>query len=69
MWERIAGNWKEWKGRLRERWGEFTDDELNVIGGKREQLIGQLQQRYGISEEEAVRQVDEFERSSGVSGT
>jgi uncharacterized protein YjbJ (UPF0337 family) len=63
MWERIAGNWKEWKGRLRERWGEITEDEWNVIAGKREQLIGQLQQRYGISEEEAVRQVDEFERS------
>jgi uncharacterized protein YjbJ (UPF0337 family) len=65
MWERIAGNWKEWKGRLRERWGEITDDEWNVIAGKREQLIGQLQQRYGITEEEAERQVGEFERGDG----
>lgn len=63
MWERIGGNWKEWKGRLRERWGEITDDEWNVIAGKREQLIGRLQQRYGISEEEAVRQVEAFEQS------
>jgi uncharacterized protein YjbJ (UPF0337 family) len=63
MWERIGGNWKEWKGRLRERWGEITEDEWNVIAGKREQLIGRLQQRYGISEEEAVRQVEAFEQS------
>jgi uncharacterized protein YjbJ (UPF0337 family) len=64
MWERIAGNWKEWKGRLRERWGEITEDDWNVIAGRREQLVGRLQQLYGISEEEAARQVDEFERSS-----
>jgi uncharacterized protein YjbJ (UPF0337 family) len=66
MWEHAQGNWKEWKGRLRERWGEITDDEWNVIAGKREQLIGRLQQRYGISAEEAERQVDEFERSEGA---
>src|SRR5689334_2327013 len=61
-WERIAGNWKEFKGRLRQRWGELTDDEWNVIAGHREQLIGQIQQRYSITAEEAERQVAEFEK-------
>jgi uncharacterized protein YjbJ (UPF0337 family) len=61
MWERIQGDWKAWKGRLRERWGEITDDEWNVIAGRREQLVAQLQQRYGISEEEAERQVAAME--------
>jgi uncharacterized protein YjbJ (UPF0337 family) len=64
-WERIAGNWMEFKGRLRERWGELTDDEFNVVGGRREQLIGRLQQSYNISREEAERQVVEFEESVG----
>jgi uncharacterized protein YjbJ (UPF0337 family) len=64
-WERVAGNWMEFKGRLRERWGELTDDEFNVIGGRREQLVGRLQQVYGISGEEAERQVAEFEESVG----
>jgi uncharacterized protein YjbJ (UPF0337 family) len=62
-WDRLAGNWKQFKGRLRERWGELTDDELNVIGGRREQLVGRLQERYNISAEEAERQLGEFEAS------
>jgi uncharacterized protein YjbJ (UPF0337 family) len=64
-WERIAGNWTEFKGRLRERWGELTDDEFNVIGGRREQLVGRLQRTYNITAEEAERQVQEFEESVG----
>jgi len=60
-WERIAGNWKEFKGRLRQRWGELTDDEWNVIAGHREQLIGRIQQKYGVTSEEAERQVAAFE--------
>jgi len=64
-WDRLAGSWMELKGRLRERWGELTFDELNVAGGRREQLIGRLQQTYGISREEAERQVAEFEEAVG----
>jgi len=64
-WDRLAGNWMEFKGRLRERWGELTFDELNVAGGRREQLVGRLQQTYGISREEAERQVAEFEEAVG----
>jgi uncharacterized protein YjbJ (UPF0337 family) len=67
-WDRLAGNWKQFKGRLRERWGELTDDELNVIGGRREQLVGRLQERYNISAEEAERQLGEFEASARARG-
>jgi uncharacterized protein YjbJ (UPF0337 family) len=61
-WERLGGNWKQFKGRLRERWGKLTDDELNIAAGRREQLIGRIQERYGVTAEEAERQVAEFER-------
>ena len=61
MWEKTAGDWKAWKGRLRERWGEITDDEWNVIAGRREQLVAQLQQRYGMPEEEAEREIAAME--------
>jgi uncharacterized protein YjbJ (UPF0337 family) len=67
-WERIAGNWKEFKGRLRQRWGELTDDEWNVIAGRREQLVGRIQQTYGITAEEAERQVAEFENEEEAGG-
>ena len=52
-WDRIAGNWKQLKGKVVEQWGKLTDDELDRIGGKREQLAGRLQQNYGIARDEA----------------
>jgi uncharacterized protein YjbJ (UPF0337 family) len=62
-WDQIAGQWKQMKGQLREKWGSLTDDDLEVIAGKRDQLVGRLQVRYGIAKEEASRQVDEFASS------
>lgn len=59
-WDRIAGNWKQFRGKIRERWGKLTDDELETIAGKRDQLIGKLQRSYGITRDEAERQVDEW---------
>jgi uncharacterized protein YjbJ (UPF0337 family) len=59
-WDRISGNWKQYKGKAKEKWGQLTDDELDVIAGKRDQLIGKLQERYGYSKEEAEKQVDRF---------
>lgn len=56
-WERIEGNWKQLKGKVIEQWGQLTDDDLDVIAGKREQLAGKLQERYGIAKDEAERQV------------
>lgn len=57
----IEGNWKQLKGKIKEHWGELTDDHLDVIAGKRDQLVGRLQEAYGIGQDEAERQVREFE--------
>lgn len=56
----IEGNWKQIKGRAKETWGKLTDDDLDEIQGKRERLVGTLQEKYGKSEKEADREVDEF---------
>lgn len=59
-WEQIEGKWKQYSGRVREKWGKLTDSDLEVIHGKRDQLVGRIQERYGIAKEEAARQVDEY---------
>ncbi|HEY9382646.1 MAG TPA: CsbD family protein [Gemmatimonadales bacterium] len=61
-WDRIEGNWVEFKGKVRERWGKLTDDDLDVVSGKREQLIGVLQNRYGVARDALEREVREFEK-------
>jgi uncharacterized protein YjbJ (UPF0337 family) len=60
--DRISGQWKQVKGRIKEQWGRLTDDDLDVIAGKRDQLLGRIQQRHGVAKEEARRQVEEFEK-------
>lgn len=60
--DRIEGNWKQLKGKIKEQWGKLTDDELDVIEGHREQLAGKIQERYGIARDEAERQVKDWER-------
>jgi uncharacterized protein YjbJ (UPF0337 family) len=62
--DRIEGRWKQVKGKVKERWGKLTDDDIDVIAGKRDQLLGRIQQRHGIAKEEAERQVESFERRS-----
>ena len=57
----IEGNWMQLKGKVRETWGDLTDDDLDVIAGKRDQLIGKLKERYGKSTEEVDREVTDFE--------
>lgn len=59
-WDQVQGNWKELKGRVKEKWGNVTDDDVNVIAGKRDQLAGVLQKRYGFAKEQAEKQIDEF---------
>jgi uncharacterized protein YjbJ (UPF0337 family) len=59
--DRIEGRWKELKGKLKERWGRLTDDDLDVIAGRRDQLLGRIQQRHGLAKEEAERQVRDWE--------
>ena len=61
--DRIQGSWKQLKGRVKEKWGELTDDDLTRIDGQREHLLGTLQEKYGFAKEEAEKQVEEFESS------
>jgi uncharacterized protein YjbJ (UPF0337 family) len=57
-WDRIEGNWKQVSGKVKEKWGKLTDDDITVIGGKQDQLVGRIQERYGIAKDEAERQVN-----------
>jgi uncharacterized protein YjbJ (UPF0337 family) len=59
-WDQIKGKWKEMRGKAKEHWGKLTDDDLDIIDGKKDQLSGMIQQRYGVAKEEAERQVKEF---------
>ena len=68
-WNVVQGDWKQIKGKIKEAWGKLTDQDLDVIAGKRDQLIGLVQKHYGLAREEAERQVDRFERSYGAAGT
>jgi uncharacterized protein YjbJ (UPF0337 family) len=58
--DQIEGNWKQFSGKVKEKWGKLTDDDLAVIGGKKDQLVGKIQERYGIKKEEAQKELDEF---------
>ncbi|MEO6564826.1 MAG: CsbD family protein [Casimicrobiaceae bacterium] len=59
-WDRIEGNWKQITGKAKVQWGKLTDDDFDVIAGKKDQLIGKIQESYGISKDEAEKQVDLF---------
>lgn len=59
-WDQIEGKWKQLKGTAKQKWGKLTDDDLDFIGGKRDQLVGRIQERYGISKEEAQRQIEDW---------
>jgi uncharacterized protein YjbJ (UPF0337 family) len=61
IWEKIKGSWTQTKGAVKEQWGKLTDDDLLEIQGRREQLVGKIQTRYGISLEEAEAQVSGWE--------
>jgi len=61
-WDRVAGNWKQMKGALKERWGKLTDDELDQLAGHRDQLVGKIQERYGCAKDDAESQVREWEK-------
>jgi uncharacterized protein YjbJ (UPF0337 family) len=62
-WDRVEGNWKQFKGKIKEKWGDLTDDDLDHISGKRDQLVGQIQTRYGLAKDEAEKQVDDWSKS------
>ena len=59
-WNRVEGNWKQLKGKIREKWGNLTDDDLDRINGKREQFEGKIQERYGVASDAVRKDVDDW---------
>jgi len=64
-WDRVQGQWKQMKGKAKTKWGKLTDNDLDVIAGQKDQLVGRIQERYGIQKDEAQRQVEDWSRSLG----
>lgn len=64
-WDIAKGQWKQFRGQVQEQWGKLTSDDLDQIEGKRDQLLGAVQKRYGIARDEAERQVKKFESNCG----
>lgn len=60
-WDRIEGQWKQFKGSIKERWGDLTDDRIDQAAGQRDKFVGLIQEQYGISRDEAELQVREWE--------
>ena len=60
-WDRIEGNWKQVKGKVKQQWGKLTDDHLDTVAGSRDQLVGKIQEHYGIAKDEAESQVKDWE--------
>jgi uncharacterized protein YjbJ (UPF0337 family) len=62
-WDRIEGNWKQFKGKAKQKWGQLTDDDLDRLAGKRDELIGKIQERKGIARDKAEKEVNEWASS------
>jgi uncharacterized protein YjbJ (UPF0337 family) len=60
-WDIVEGNWKQFRGKVKAQWGKLTDDHLDVIAGKRIELTGKIQEAYGVTKDEAEKQVKRFE--------
>jgi len=66
-WDQIQGNWKQAIGKAKAQWGKLTDDDLDVVAGRREQLAGKIQERYGVAKDEAEKQLAEWQRKASDS--
>jgi uncharacterized protein YjbJ (UPF0337 family) len=62
-WDQIEGDWKQFAGKVKEKWGKLTDDDLTTIAGKRDQLAGLLQKKYGYAKDQAEKELDEFSKA------
>ena len=60
--DQAAGGWKELKGKIKQQWGKLTDDDMSQINGKRDELAGRLQERYGIAKDQAEKEIDDWVR-------
>ena len=62
-WDRIEGSWQQFKGNVKQQWGRLTDDQLDMIAGKREHLAGKIQVMYGIGKDEAENQLSDWQKN------
>jgi len=62
-WDQVEGKWKQIKGEAKTRWGKLTDDDLDMVGGQRDKLVGRVQERYGIAKDQAQREVEDWNKS------
>jgi uncharacterized protein YjbJ (UPF0337 family) len=67
-WNTIAGNWQQVRGKVRSKWGKLTDDDVELVAGKKDQLVGVLRKRYGYEQERAEREVEDWARTVSVGG-
>ena len=65
-WDRIEGNWKQFSGKVKQQWGKLTDDDLQVVEGRRVELVGKIQERYGVARDVAQKQVEEWNTSNST---
>lgn len=65
-WDRVEGDWKQFQGKAQKRWDKLTQEDLAVVEGRREHLAGRIRDRYGIAQEEADRQIDDWMKEPGV---
>ena len=68
-WDRLEGDWKQLRGKAKQRWGQLTDDDLTIIKGRRDQLEGKLQERYGYAKSQARREIEDWYRSTEFSSS
>jgi uncharacterized protein YjbJ (UPF0337 family) len=59
-WDQVSGKWQQFQGKVKEKWGKLTDDDLTTIAGKRDQFVGKLQEHYGYNKERAEKEIDDF---------
>ncbi len=62
-WDQIEGRWRQITGEVRRKWGSLTDDDVEMVKGDRDKLLGRIQERYGVTEEEASKQIDDWSKS------
>ena len=62
-WDRIEGNWKQFAGQARQKWGKLTDDDFERAAGRKDEIVGMIQERYGIAKDEASKQADEWAKA------
>lgn len=64
-WDKIAGNWKQYQGKIKEKWSFLTDEELDRIGGKRDQLVEMVEKKYGLTKDRVEQAVEDFLKEIG----